>query len=176
MKNVEEYLEKYKKKNLPEIKPGDTVRVYEKYFDAKKEKTQVFEGVVIAKKHGEEIGATITVRRIISGVGVEKTFPLHSPAIEKIEIIKRAKVRRAKLYYLRKLLSKKMKLKRKELKEALIQEPTSNTQEDKVNQAEESVPDVQSSRTEEEPKQQNTQENQEEKKKAEVAEQEDARP
>ena len=122
MQIVEEYLKKYKKENLPDVRPGDTVRVYEKFFDGKKERVQVFEGVVIARKHGEEIGATITVRKVISGVGVEKTFPLYSPAVEKIEIVKRAKVRRAKLYYLRRLLSKKMRLKRKEFKEAIVEE------------------------------------------------------
>ena len=118
---IAEYTKKYKKEKLPEIRPGDTVRVYEKWFDGKKERIQMFEGIVIARKHGEEIGATITVRRVIDGVGVEKTFPLHSPNIEKIEIVKRAKVRRAKLYYLRRIIGK-IRLKRKELKVAVREE------------------------------------------------------
>ena len=86
------------KKDLPEIRPGDTVRVYQAL--------QSFEGIVIARKHGKGISATITVRAVISGVGVEKVFPIHSPIIKKIEIIKKGKVRRAKLYYLRKLEGK----------------------------------------------------------------------
>jgi len=101
-KPVEIFEKKFKKKEIEEIRPGDLVKVYQKVKEGGKEKTQVFEGIVIAKKHGKELGATITVRREISGIGVEKIFPLHSPLIEKIEILKRQKVRRAKLYYLRK--------------------------------------------------------------------------
>ncbi len=99
---VDKILESFKKKELPDIRPGDIVKVYFKVKDKEKEKIQVFEGIVIAKKHRKEIGATFTVRKEISGIGVEKIFPLHSPLIEKIEILKRKKVRRAKLYYLRK--------------------------------------------------------------------------
>lgn len=94
-------------KELPDIRPGDTVSVYQKIREGNKEKIQSFEGIVIARKHGREIGATITVRREISGIGCEKIFPLHAPTIEKIEILKRGKVRRAKLYYLRKAKGKK---------------------------------------------------------------------
>lgn len=107
--------------DLPDIRPGDTVRVEQKIpasaiakaskKEEGREKTQVFEGLVIARKHGKEIGATITVRREISGIGVERIFPIYSPTIEKIEILKRGKVRRAKLYYLRKAKGKKAKLK-----------------------------------------------------------------
>ncbi|MBC7074326.1 50S ribosomal protein L19 [Candidatus Parcubacteria bacterium] len=98
---VKEFLKKYEKANLPEVKAGDLVRVY---FKSKGEggKTHVFEGIVIARKHGKEIGATMTVRKEIGGIGVERIFPLHSPLLEKIEIIKRQKTRRSKLYYLRK--------------------------------------------------------------------------
>ena len=84
-----------------DIKPGDTVRVWLKIQEKGKTRLQVFEGLVIARKHGNEPGATFTVRKIASGVGVEKIFPLYSPVIDKIEIVRRAKVRRAKLYYLR---------------------------------------------------------------------------
>ena len=105
--------EKKEEKKLPEIHPGDTIKVYERVKEKDKIKIHPFEGVVIAKKHGEEIGATITVRAIRSGVGMEKIFPIHSPIIEKIEIIKRGKVRRAKLYYLRKAIGKKAKVKEK---------------------------------------------------------------
>lgn len=83
------------------IKPGDFVRIYQKIKEGEKEKIQIFEGLVIARKHGKEAGATVTVRREISGIGVEKIFPLNSPTIQKIEILKRKKVKRAKLYYLR---------------------------------------------------------------------------
>jgi large subunit ribosomal protein L19 len=102
MEKVKEFLKPYLKKDLPEIRAGDVVRVYQKLKEGGKEKSSIFEGLVIARKHGKEIGATITVRRVIDGVGVEKIFPLHSPTIEKIEIIGREKARRAKLYYLRK--------------------------------------------------------------------------
>lgn len=94
------------KKGLPEIRPGDTVRIYQTVKEKDKERIQTFEGIVIARKHGKGISATITVRAVISGVGVEKVLPIHSPIIKKIEIIKKGKVRRAKLYYLRKIEGK----------------------------------------------------------------------
>jgi large subunit ribosomal protein L19 len=101
------------KKELPNMKPGDTVRVHEKILDEKKKKSQVFEGILISQKHGNGINATFTLRAIVEGVGVEKTYPLHSPLIEKIEIIKKGKGRRAKLYFLRtksqKVIGKKLK-------------------------------------------------------------------
>jgi large subunit ribosomal protein L19 len=90
------------KKEIENIKTGDLVKVYQKVKEGGKEKIQTFEGIVIARKHGKEIGATITVRREISGIGVEKIFPIHSPTIEKIEILKEGKRKRAKLYHLRK--------------------------------------------------------------------------
>jgi len=101
------------KKELPYIRPGDTVNVYQKIKEGDKERIQIFKGVVLARKHGQGISATITVRGIFSGVGVERIFPLHSPLIERIEVVKRGKVRRAKLYYLREAKGKKSKLKRK---------------------------------------------------------------
>lgn len=94
-----------------DIRPGYTVKVYQKVKEGKKERVQAFEGLVIARKHGNEPGATITVRRVSKGYGVEKIFPIHSPTIEKIEVISKGKVRRAKLYYMRKLTGKKAKLK-----------------------------------------------------------------
>ena len=102
------------KKDLPDIKPGDTVRVHQKIKEKNKERIQIFEGIVIARKHGKGVSATITVRKVISGIGVEKIFPIHSPLIAKIEVVKRGKVRRAKLYYLRTAKGKKARLKRKE--------------------------------------------------------------
>lgn len=91
------------------IKPGDTVRVHQKIQDKGKTRIQVFDGLVLARKHGNEPGATFTVRKIASGVGVEKIFPLYSPMIDKIEIVKRAKVRRAKLYYIREKVAREIK-------------------------------------------------------------------
>lgn len=83
------------------IKPGDTVRVHQKIVEKGKTRTQVFEGLVLAVKHGQEAGASFTVRATLSGIGVERIFPLYAPFIEKIEIVKRSKVRRAKLYFIR---------------------------------------------------------------------------
>ena len=118
------------KKEIPEIRPGDTVRVYQRIKEILKkgksskgqevkERIQPFEGLVIAKKHGKGISATITVRKIIGGIGVEKIYPLHSPTLEKIEILKRSKVRRAKLYYLRRVKGERAMLKQKELAEII---------------------------------------------------------
>ena len=86
--------------DLPEFRPGDTVAVHVKVIEGEKERIQVFKGVVISKK-GSGVNATFTVRKISNGIGVERIFPLHSPRIEKIEVIRLGKVRRAKLYYLR---------------------------------------------------------------------------
>lgn len=102
------------KQQIPDIKPGMTVRVYQKIKELnikgeEKERVQYFEGMVIAKKHGKEAGGTITVRKVSNGVGVEKIFPLNLPTIEKIELKKQARVRRAKLYYLKNRYKKKLK-------------------------------------------------------------------
>lgn len=91
------------------IKAGDTVKVHQKIQDKGKTRIQIFDGVVLARKHGDEPGATFTVRKVASGVGVEKIFPLYSPLIDKIEIVKRAKVRRAKLYYIREKVARQIK-------------------------------------------------------------------
>ncbi len=100
------------KKDLPPISPGDTVRVHVKVIEGNRERTQVFEGVVI-KRQGGGLRETFTVRRVTYGVGVERTFPLHSPKIEKLEVIKHGRVRRAKLYYLRKLTGKAARIREK---------------------------------------------------------------
>ena len=91
------------------IRAGDTVRVAQKIQEKGKTRLQAFEGLVLAVKHGTEAGATFTVRKVTSGVGVEKIFPLYSPLIDKIEIMKRAKVRRAKLYHIREKAAKEIK-------------------------------------------------------------------
>ena len=117
-KQIAEFTQPNKKQDLPVIKAGDTVRVYQKYKDKDKDKIQMFEGLVLCRKHGNETGAAITVRKIASGVGVEKIFPLHSPIIDKIEVIKVGKVRRAKVYYMRTAKGKRSRIKRVEAKPA----------------------------------------------------------
>ena len=97
-------------KEVPQVQVGDTVRVHVKVKEGSRERIQVFEGTVIAKKHGG-INETITVRRISYGVGCEKVFPVHSPSIVSVETVRRGKVRRAKLYYLRERVGKRAKVK-----------------------------------------------------------------
>ena len=99
-------------KELPTVQVGDTVRVHVKVKEGARERIQVFEGVIIARKHGG-IGETITVRRVSYGVGCEKVFPLHSPNVAMIETVRKGKVRRAKLYYLRDRFGKAAKVKEK---------------------------------------------------------------
>ena len=91
------------------LRAGDTVRVHQKIQDKGKTRIQIFEGLVLARKHGDEPGATFTVRKIASGVGVEKIYPLYSPLIDKLEIVRRAKVRRAKLYYIREKVAREVR-------------------------------------------------------------------
>ena len=100
------------KTDLPDFRPGDTVRVHVKVVEGQRERIQLFEGVVIKRKGGG-ISETFTVRKISYGVGVERTFPVHTPKIEKLEVVRRGKVRRAKLYYLRNLRGKAARIKSK---------------------------------------------------------------
>ncbi len=114
--NVEE------RKNLL-MKSGDTVKVYQKIQEKGKTRIQMFEGLVLARKHGAEAGATFTVRRVAGGYGVEKIFPLYSPLIDKIEVTKHAKVRRSKLYFVRRKAQKEMN-KRMKMEMVRADEPT----------------------------------------------------
>jgi large subunit ribosomal protein L19 len=91
------------------IKAGDTIRVHQKIQDKGKTRIQMFEGLVLARKHGDEAGATFTVRKVASGVGVERIYPLYSPMIDKLEIVKRSKVRRSKLYFIREKVAREIK-------------------------------------------------------------------
>src|SRR5690348_4368755 len=104
-----------------DLRSGDTVRVWQKIQEKGKTRLQAFEGLVLARKHGTEAGATFTVRRVASGVGVEKTFPLYSPMIDKIEVMKRSKVRRAKLYHIRDKAAKDIRRQMRNVRQA--QEP-----------------------------------------------------
>lgn len=111
--NVIDVLEKLQmKQDIPDFNPGDSVRVHLRVIEGEKERIQVFEGIVIARKGGG-IRETFTVRKVSYGIGVERTFPLHSPRIEKIEVVRRGKVRRAKLYYLRQRKGKAARIKEK---------------------------------------------------------------
>ena len=110
-------LEKFNKeqlKDLPDVRPGDTIKVHQKIKEGDKERIQIFEGIVIARKHGKGINSMITVRKVVDGVGVERIFPVFSPAIAKIEVVRSGKVRRSKLYFLRTAKGKRAKLKKKD--------------------------------------------------------------
>ncbi len=109
--NVIEMLEKEQMRgDIPDFKSGDTVKVYVRIIEGQKQRIQAYEGVVIRKKRGD-CRANFTVRKISYGVGVERTFPLHSPIIDKIEVMSRGRVRRSRLYYLRDLRGKKARIK-----------------------------------------------------------------
>ncbi|MCI6159230.1 MAG: 50S ribosomal protein L19 [Selenomonadaceae bacterium] len=111
--NIIETLEKEQlRSDIPDFGPGDTIRVHAKIVEGTHERIQIFEGVVI-KRQGSGLRETYTVRRIASGVGVERTFPVHSPRVAKIEVVRHGVVRRAKLYYLRNLTGKAARIKEK---------------------------------------------------------------
>ncbi|HEY4478232.1 MAG TPA: 50S ribosomal protein L19 [Candidatus Paceibacterota bacterium] len=107
-----------------DLRSGDTVKIWQKVKEKDKVRLQAFEGLVLARKHGSEAGATFTVRKVMDGVGVEKIFPLYSPMIGKIEILRRSKVRRAKLYFIRDKASKEIK---RQMRRLLAIEPGQNT-------------------------------------------------
>ncbi len=110
MNLVESIEQEYLKKEVPQFNVGDTVKVFVKVVEGDKERLQAYEGIVIAKRNGS-VRETFTVRRISYGVGVERTFPLHSPRIDRIEVIRKGKVARAKLYYLRERTGKSARVK-----------------------------------------------------------------
>jgi large subunit ribosomal protein L19 len=107
---IQEITKEQLRTDLPDFRPGDTVRVHVKVVEGNRERIQVFEGVVI-KRRGAGISETFTVRKVSYGVGVERTFPVHTPKIAKLEVVRRGKVRRAKLYYLRQLRGKAARIK-----------------------------------------------------------------
>ena len=114
-----------------DLRSGDTIRVWQKIQEKGKTRLQAFEGLVLARKHGKEAGATFTVRRVASGVGVEKIFPLYSPVIDNIEVVKRSKVRRAKLYHIRDKAAKEVRRQMRNIRIAKEVEPVEETTEAK---------------------------------------------
>ena len=110
MNVLDSVVQEYIKTDIPAFSVGDTVKVHVKIKEGNRERIQVFEGTVIAKKHGG-VSETVTVRRVSYGVGVERTFPVNSPIIDKVEVVRKGKVRRAKLYYLRDRVGKAAKVK-----------------------------------------------------------------
>ena len=122
MSKILDQFNKSQLKTLPNIAPGDTIKVHQKVKEGDKERIQIFEGLVIARKHGKGISATITVRKVAGGIGIERIFPIHSPSIDKIEVLRHGKTRRAKLYYLRTAKGKKAKLKKKDFAEVITEE------------------------------------------------------
>jgi len=106
-----------------DIRPGDTVRVWQKIEEDKgKFRLQAFEGIVLARKHGSEAGATFTVRKVVDGVGVERIFPLYSPMIDEVEMVRRSKVRRAKLYFIRRKAAKEIRHQMRRIMDAKYEE------------------------------------------------------
>ena len=110
---IREVTQQYLKTDVPDFRPGDNLKVHVRLKEGEKERIQIFEGLVVARKHGG-VSESFTVRKISSGIGVERTFPLHSPSIAKIEVTRRGRVRRAKLYYLRDLRGKAARIKERD--------------------------------------------------------------
>jgi len=114
MKKIEKLEKEHLRMDLPDFGPGDTVKVHVKIKEGEKERIQAFQGVVISKRKGST-NATFTVRKVSYGIGVERIFPTHSPVIDKIEVVTRGRVRRAKIYYLRKLKGKAARIRERRL-------------------------------------------------------------
>lgn len=146
-----------------DIRSGDTVRVHQKIQEKGKTRIQIFEGLVLAVKHGKETGGTFTVRKVASGVGVEKIFPIYSPVIDKIEVVKRSKVRRAKLYYIREKVAREIRRKmrnmrlmslttevKEEKQDEVTEEEKAGVETDDVEKTEESKAEVESTKETEE--------------------------
>ncbi len=127
---------KHIKKRIPKFSSGDTVKVQVKIKEGDKERSQVFEGVVLQRR-GEGTGETFTVRKVSSGIGVERIFPLHSPNLSKIKVLKRGKVRRAKIFYLRKLMGKSAKI--EEQRDKYVEEEIKQEEEEKKEEVEKEV-------------------------------------
>jgi large subunit ribosomal protein L19 len=129
------------KKNLPQFRAGQTVRIHQRIKEGEKERVQVFEGIIIKMNNGTGINGTITVRKVVDGIGVERVFAIHSPLIAKIEVTKQAKVRRSKLYFLRDRTGKAARL-RTTLLEGQVFEPTSAVEEEASVEGSEETPET----------------------------------
>jgi large subunit ribosomal protein L19 len=116
IRNIEESERAKAGKEIPDFRAGDRVRVHVRVVEGDKSRIQVFEGDVIGRKGGDGLRATLTVRKSSGGIGVERIFPLHSPVVERIEVVRHGKVRRAKLYYLRKLRGKKARIRERRIR------------------------------------------------------------
>lgn len=135
---IQELDKKQLKQDLPEIKPGYTVRVHQKIKEGEKERVQIYEGLVIAIGHGHGPNKTITVRKMVEGIGVEKIFALHSPNIVKIEVVRIGKVRRSKLYYMRHISGKAARLKEVLVSGKTVAAKAAAAKEDATSETEES--------------------------------------
>lgn len=135
--------EKHKKKNIPDPKPGDVVRVHQIITEGDKERVQVFEGVVIKRQHGTQLGATFTVRKIaVGGIGVERTYQLHSPTVVKVERVKSSHVRRAKLLYLRNTKSSRIRLHGEKADAVVWEEPEAEKELEKIKEEQEKEAEI----------------------------------
>ena len=113
--NVSVFEKQNLRADVPELRSGDTVRVHQKIKEGDKERISIFEGLIIAQKHGRGISGTFTVRKVVDGIGVERVFPLHAPMIAKIDVLRHSKTRRAKLYYIRDKASREVRRKMKQV-------------------------------------------------------------
>ena len=120
---------KVEERKTLDIRPGDTVKVWQKIQEKGKVRLQAFEGLVLARKHGTEAGGTFTVRKVIDSVGVEKIFPLYSPMIDKVELLRRSKVRRAKLYFVREKAAKEIRKQMRRMLNIEKEESSTDTKE-----------------------------------------------
>ncbi len=132
MNLIAEFTKPYLRTDIPDIRPGDTIKILLKIKEGTKERLQPFEGLVIARKHGKGISATITVRKVSGGYGIERIFPIHSPTIQSIEVLRRSRVRRAKLYYIRERAAKEA---RRKMKSELAAPVTDKSEKTEINGA-----------------------------------------
>lgn len=136
MANTGAFMKAQLKATPATFRSGDVVKVYQRIKEGDKERTQIFEGLVIARKHGTGVNATFTVRKIAAGVGVEKTYLVHSPLVEKIEVVKQTKTRRNKLYFVRDAKGKKLKTKKADIAAVQHKEMEVVPQEEMIAEAE----------------------------------------
>lgn len=173
MNLLDNFNQSQKKKNYPKLQPGQTVRVHQKVKEGGKERIQVFEGLVIAQKGGKGATASFTVRRTAGGFGVERTFPLHSPNIKKVEVVRKGKARRAKLYYLRERVGKRARLSAAsgDQEEQVFEEPSEKTEAKETKEQKQPVPEAKEGETKEKAEEKTEPQKQKEEKSQEKAQQ-----